>query len=68
MFFNKTTMKKKYINPALQVDYVAEELPIAQSNKVNGESVNLNPNSIEAGNGSDAVKANAYNVWDDEWK
>lgn len=61
-------MKKTYIIPRLQVAYVTEELPIAQSNVVNGESVNLNPNSMEGGNGSDAVKANVYNVWDDEWK
>ena len=61
-------MKKKYIIPALQVAHVAEGLPIAQSNQVNGNVVNLNPNTMSTGNGGDAVKGNSgYNVWDDDW-
>ena len=60
-------MKKKYINPILHVAHVAEELPIAQSNQANGENINLNPNTMNDGDGVDAVKRNTYNVWDDVW-
>ena len=61
-------MKKTYIIPTLQVAYIAEELPIAQSNQANGRNINLNPNTMKEGDGGDAVKTNTYNVWDDEWK
>ena len=60
-------MRKIYINPTLQVAYVDEELPVAQSNTVGSQGVSLNPNTMKEGDGSDAVKANSYNVWDDDW-
>ena len=61
-------MKKTYISPELHVAYLAEELPIAQSNRVNGSSVSLNPNTMVGADGSDAVKRdNTYDVWDDDW-
>ena len=64
-------MKKTYIIPTLQVAYIAEELPIAQSrNRISadGNSATLDPNNMVGGDGGDAVKTNTYNVWDDEWK
>ena len=61
-------MKKTYISPALQVAYIAHELPIAGSNEVNGNTVNLNARTMKEGDGSDAVKRdNTYDVWDDDW-
>ena len=61
-------MKRTYIIPALQAAYIAEELPIAQSNEVNNSGiVNLNPTTMDRGDGSDAVKRNDYNVWNDDW-
>ena len=59
-------MKKKYIIPFMQVACMAEELPVAVSNHINGNSIDFNPTTMEGGDGSDAVKRN-YDVWDDDW-
>ena len=61
-------MKKTYIIPALQVTYIAQELLLVPSNTVTHDGVDLNPNTMKGGDGSDAVKANPYNVWDDDWQ
>jgi len=61
-------MRKKYIVPALTIAIVTQEMPVAQSNTVTETSANLNPETMEEGNGGDAVKASfSYNVWDDDW-
>lgn len=61
-------MKKTYIIPKMLVAFMVEELPIAGSNEVNDDgTVNINPGTIEGGDGGDAVKRN-YNVWDDDWQ
>ena len=64
-------MKKTYIIPALQVAYITNELPIAASNRnkisSDGNSVSFDPNSMGGSDGSDAVKRNDYDVWDDDW-
>ena len=61
-------MKKiLYTAPLLRVKVIGSELPVAQSNLVNGNSVNINSSTMTEGNGSDAVKSNQYNVWDDDW-
>lgn len=59
--------KNQYIAPELQTIKLNAELPMAQSNKMNSNSVNLNPNTMKDGDGGDAVKANAYDVWEDDW-
>ena len=65
---NYQIMKKTYIIPTLHVAYIAEELPIAQSNRINGNTVNLNPTTMGEGNGDDAVKQRVdYSVWNDDW-
>ena len=62
-------MKKiQYIVPVLRVTKIRVELPMAKSNELtNDNSVNLNPNTMTNGDGSDAVKSNNYNVWDENW-
>ena len=64
-------MKKTYISPELQVAYLAEELPIAESNKIQSKNgsveINFNPGTMGDGDGGDAVKSNTYDVWDDDW-
>ena len=62
-------MKKiQYIVPVLRVTKIRVELPMAKSNELtNDNSVNLNPNTMTNGDGSDAVKSNHYNVWDENW-
>ena len=61
-------MKKTYIKPTLLAVQVTQRLLLDQSNKVNDNSVTLNPNTMDSGNGSDAVKSHSYNVWDDDWQ
>ena len=62
-------MKKTYIIPALEIVSTTACNPLAQSNRVSSDGkVNLNSATMDAGNGSDAVKANNYNVWNDDWK
>lgn len=61
-------MKKTiYISPLLKQTTLAEELPIAESNIVSGDSIEINPSTMEDGSGGDAVKYNSYSVWDDDW-
>ena len=50
----------------MQVACMAEELPVAQSNSINGYNIDFNPSTMREGDGSDAVKRN-YDVWDDDW-
>lgn len=60
-------MKKRYITPALQATWVALSLLQSVSNTIGDDgTANLNPGSMEGGDGGDAVKRN-YNVWDDDW-
>ena len=64
-------MKKTYIIPTLQVTYIAQELLVAESNKIQSKNesveINFNPGTMGEGNGGDAVKSNTYDVWDDDW-
>jgi len=65
---NKTMRKNSYTAPVLRTKEIAQELPVAQSNQVtDGSGVNLNPSTMEEGDGGDGVKANRFNVWDDDW-
>ena len=62
-------MKKTYIIPALAIVNTTQCHPLAQSNTIASDGkVNLNSKTMDTGNGSDAVKANSYNVWDDDWQ
>lgn len=60
-------MKKTYVIPAMQVVTFAQEKPVAYSNQVDGNGFTLNPTTMDEGDGSDAVKHNDYNVWNDDW-
>lgn len=43
-------------------------MPIANSNQVTSDgNVELNEETMEEGNGDDAVKANRYSVWSEDW-
>ncbi len=61
-------MKKTfYIAPLLKLTVLAEERPIAASNEISGNSIDLNPGTMKGGDGTDAVKGSIYNVWNDDW-
>ena len=61
-------MKKIYIAPALRATALSLQGIIAQSNQFDGNSVNLNPETMGDGDGSDAVKSTGgFNVWSDDW-
>lgn len=61
-------MKKIYISPTFCVVRVNNEMPIANSNQVTSDgNVELNEETMEEGNGDDAVKANNYSVWSEDW-
>ena len=61
-------MKKTYISPELCSTTITFAESIMQlSNQVTSSSVNLNPTTMGEGSGSDAVKSNTYDVWDDDW-
>lgn len=61
-------MKKIYIIPTLCIVSVNNEMPIALSNQVSSDgNVELNEETMEEGNGDDAVKANNYSVWSEDW-
>lgn len=60
-------MKKNYIVPELLIVKVSAHSMLAQSNSINGNSVNLNPNTMIEGNGSDAVKLQGNYVQWDGW-
>ena len=61
-------MKKNYITPELLIVKVSAHSMLADSNAIStdGNSVNLNPNTMTGDDGHDAVKGN-YNVWNDDW-
>ena len=60
-------MKKNYIVPELLIVKVnAAHSILTISNSINGNSVILNPGSMDDGDGSDAVKLQGtYIQWDD---
>lgn len=61
-------MKKTFYKaPLLKLTVLAEELPIAESNTVDGDKINMNPGTMGEGDGGDAVKGSIYNVWNDDW-
>jgi len=60
-------MKKIYISPTLCVVRVNNEMPIALSNQMTDDGVELNKETMEEGDGGDAVKANHYSVWSEDW-
>ena len=60
--------KNQYIAPSLHCCFVEAEAPLAVSNMVDGNSINMNSRTMESGDGSDAVKGQGnYSVWDDDW-
>ena len=60
-------MKKNYIIPELLIVKVsAHSMLLSGSNTIDGNSVNLNPNTMVGGDGGDAVKYQGnYVQWDD---
>lgn len=42
-------------------------MPIALSNQMTDDGVELNKETMEEGDGGDAVKANRYSVWSEDW-
>ena len=58
----------EYTAPQLCITIVGSQLPLAQSNMISNDgNVHLNAASMNEGDGGDAVKANHYNAWDDDW-
>ncbi len=57
--------KKLYIAPIINMVAITEEMPIALSNNVSSTGVNLNPETMSEGDGTDASRACHYSVWDD---
>ena len=63
------TMKKKYINPSLQTTELNVIQPLAQSNIVNstGNNININPSTMQGGNGGDGAKSRNNGAWNSLW-
>ena len=61
--------KKGYNSPSTEVLSILEERPVATSNVLSEDGViDLNPQTMTGGNGSDAgAKRNGYDVWDEDW-
>jgi len=60
--------KNQYSAPELYACYICLERPVVQSNRINDEgNVNLNPSTMQEGDGSEAVKAYRGDVWDYDW-
>lgn len=60
-------MKKSYQSSSICIVHVDSELPISASNTLYEDSINFNPDTMDGGDGSDAVKSNSYSVWEDDW-
>ena len=61
-------MKKNYSKPVLVVQKMKyERALLAGSNEYNTtlNTIQLNRETMEEGDGSDAVRQHSYNVWDD---
>lgn len=56
-------MRKIYQQPTLWVISIIEEQPIALSNVIEENDAIINPETMEEGDGSDAVKSNPYSLW-----
>ena len=55
--------KKAYITPMLQAITLSQELPVAASNQIDGNSINLNSGTMSSGSGEDATKSNDWDIW-----
>ena len=60
-------MKKTYKPSLICIVQVGQELPIAESNAILGDSIDFDPTTMSGGDGSDAVKSHSYSVWEDDW-
>lgn len=58
--------KKQYIQPLVSRKTMAAQQPIAASNEVEGGGINTNPDTMEEGDGDDAVK-DRYDDWGNLW-
>ena len=56
-------MRKIYQYPTLRVISIIDEQPIALSNVIEEDDVYINPETLEEGDGSEAVKSNPYSLW-----
>ena len=56
-------MRKIYQYPTLRVISIIDEQPIALSNVIEENDAIINPETVEEGDGSDAVKSNPYSLW-----
>ena len=56
-------MKKTYQHPKLCIISICDEQPIAISNIIEENDAIINPETMEEGDGSDAVKSNPYSLW-----
>ena len=53
-------MRKIYQHPTIRVIGIIDEQPIALSNVIEENDAIINPETMEEGDGSDAVKSNPY--------
>ena len=58
-----SVMKKTYQHPMLCIISIYAEQPIAASNIIEDNDAIINPETMEEGDGSDAVKSNPYSLW-----
>ena len=56
-------MRKIYLHPTIRVIGIIDEQPIALSNVIEENDAIINPETMEEGDGSDAVKSNPYSLW-----
>ena len=56
-------MRKIYLHPTIRVIGIIDEQPIALSNVIEEDNVYINPETMEEGDGSEAVKSNPYSLW-----
>ena len=56
-------MRKIYQHPMIRVIGIIDEQPIALSNVIEENDAIINPETMEEGDGSDAVKSNPYSLW-----
>ena len=61
-YLKHTTMKKKYIIPALQLTHINVEHLIADSFKINSETT-VDQQYVKG----ESSSTSRYNVWDDDW-
>lgn len=59
-------MKKNYIVPATLMVALSQIDGILNSVSENG-TIRMDASNMVGGDGSDAVKRNDYNVWNDDW-